>query len=212
MLPRLPSTLPKRTETKDRPDRWAASRNDQLGDTLGRPHDIERLDRLIGRDQHQTFRAASQGGVDDGLRPEHVVAYRFLDINFHQGNVLVGGGMEDHIGPESVENALDARLISDVGDHRMHRQVAVVLFQLEQGLEDAVFAMTEQRQLGRPPARDLAAQLEADRPARPGHQNALPGQASTDGLVVDGGRLAATQSLISTSRKRLTLTLPPNNS
>ena len=64
----------------------------------------------------------------------------------------------------------------------------------------------------RPPARDLAAELPADRAARAGDQHRLPLKVSPTSWSRMRAGSRRSRSVISTSRSRLTLTLPPISS
>ena len=127
------------------------------------------------------------------LRPEDIVRHGFLDIQLHEGHVLVGRGVEDDLRPEVIEDGSYPARIADIGNDRQERQAVAVLRQVHHRLEYAVLTVAKQRQLGRPPASHLPAQFQADRPSGAGDQNAFPGQRLADCLVVDMGRLAAQQ-------------------
>ena len=57
---------------------------------------------------HGQFGQAASGG--------DYIFYRFTGVIFHQGNVLVGRGVEYHLRPVLVHNIADAGVIEDVGD------------------------------------------------------------------------------------------------
>ncbi len=69
--PRLPSTLPKRTEASVTGPP-ACALHDQLGQPLGRAEHRGRVGRLVGRDQHEPAAAVLDGRLDHVLRAAHV--------------------------------------------------------------------------------------------------------------------------------------------
>ena len=82
------------------------------------------------------------------------------------------------------EDSLQTRQIADIGDDGSQREGGVIRFQFQQRLEDAVFAMPQQNQLRRIPARRLTAEFPADGAARARDQNPLPRQRLADAAVV----------------------------
>ena len=84
--------------------------------------------------------------------------------------------------------------------------------QLLVDLEDAVLAMAEDDQLGGLAAQHLAAQLAADRAAAAGDQHAPAPEQLADCVVSVCTGSRRNRSSMSTSRSRLTLTLPPSSS
>ena len=62
-LPVLPSTLPKRTAMSAMRDARLQRLAHLLGEPLGRAHDVDRVDRLVGRDQHEALDAVRGRGA-----------------------------------------------------------------------------------------------------------------------------------------------------
>ena len=77
-----------------------------------------------------------------------------------------------------------------VGEHRDRVEHVPVLDQLAADLEQVVLGVVEQDQLARAHARDLAAELGADRAAGAGHEHDPPGQVAADAVEVHPHRLA----------------------
>ncbi len=99
-LPRLPSTLPKRTETKHltvlaRP----SAAHDQLRDRLRDADHRDRVHRLVRGHVHEASTPASSGAHGDVARAADVVQHRLVGMVLHQRDVLVSRGMEHDIGP-----------------------------------------------------------------------------------------------------------------
>ena len=51
-------------------------------------------------------------------RALHVVSDGIFDVVFHQGDMLVGGGMEDDLGAVAGEDGVETARGADVGDER----------------------------------------------------------------------------------------------
>ena len=86
--------------------------DNQLTDALGSPHDIGGVDRLVRGDHHHALHAVLIAGLRHVERPEHVVLDRLARTEFHQGNMLVRSGVEDHIGPAHFKDMLDTRTVA----------------------------------------------------------------------------------------------------
>ena len=101
--PRLPSTLPKRTEASGC-CRGLARLHDHLGQPLGHAEHRGRVGRLVGGDQDEAVDASSPRAASTRLQgAEHVRLHALAGVPFQQRQVLVGGGVEDHLGPEVGE-------------------------------------------------------------------------------------------------------------
>ena len=64
----------------------------------------------------------SDGGVGDDPRPEDVVGDRLERVRLHQRHVLVGGGVEDDVGPVALEDLLQPLAVAHVREHRHARR------------------------------------------------------------------------------------------
>ena len=158
--PEEPSTLPKRTVAYlvagiaggrglDRP----------LGQRLGGAHHGGRLDRLVGRDEHERAHAGLAGDPGDQPRGERVVAHRLDRVQLHHRHVLVGGGVEDDRRAVLGEHLPHPLLLLAVGEHRDGRAHVAVLLELAHDLEQVVLGVVDQHQPARADPGDLAAQL-----------------------------------------------------
>ena len=118
-LPVEPSTLPKRTMTNC--VRLALQRlADHLGEALGRAHHVRRVDRLVGRYEHElsTLPCCARARATSACR-KHVVRHRLERVLLlHQRHVLVRGGVEDDLRPRRANTSLDAPRVLGVADDR----------------------------------------------------------------------------------------------
>ena len=103
-LPRLPSTLPKRTTTNALPVACEAARTSVSAIRFEAPITLDGLTALSLEISTSAPRIRRARGVDDVLGAEHVVRDRLLEVLFHQRHVLVGGRMEDDLRPDVIEH------------------------------------------------------------------------------------------------------------
>ena len=62
-------------------------------------HHAGGIDGLVGRDHHERLDAVLVGQVGQVAGGQHDVLDRLAGVGFHQRHVLVGGGVEDDVGP-----------------------------------------------------------------------------------------------------------------
>ena len=131
------------------------------------------------------------GDARHHARGERVVADGLDRVGLHQPDVLVGGGVEDDGGRCSANtsrirsSSLQSASTDDGVEH------VAVLDQLALDLEQVVLGVVEQDEPARADARDLAAQLGADRAAGAGDEHDAAGEVLADALDLHPHRLAA---------------------
>ncbi len=76
------------------------SLQDEFGEPFGRSHDVGGVDRLVGRDEHESLDARLDCSFRRVPRTDDVVVYAFDDIVFHNRNVFVGGRVIDSLDRE----------------------------------------------------------------------------------------------------------------
>ena len=92
---------------------------DDLGEALGRAHHAGRIDRLVGRDQHELLDLRRHRGAREHPGAVRVVAHRLPGVGLlHQRHVLVRGGVEHDARALAREDVLDQRRVLDVADDR----------------------------------------------------------------------------------------------
>src|SRR5262245_22916176 len=67
------------------------AKDDEFGDTLGRSHDVGRLDGFVGRDHYEVLDLKCPRDQGYVVCSEDIVGYRLEAVGFHHRNVLVGG-------------------------------------------------------------------------------------------------------------------------
>ena len=93
--------------------------DEALGNLLRHAHDARGMDRLVGGDEDEVPHAELVGHFGHDLGAADVVADRFADVHFHQGHVLVRGGVENDLRMKLREELPHAGLVGDVGNARL---------------------------------------------------------------------------------------------
>ena len=99
--------------------------------------------------------------------------------------------MEDDGRPVLGEHLPHPFLLFAVGEHRNRGAHVAVLLELAHDLEQVVLGMVDEHQAPGVHARDLPAQLAADRPSGAGNHDHLVGEVGADTLELHADRLAA---------------------
>ena len=83
---------------------------------------LEGLDRLVGRDLHEAPRCPTAAAASTTLSvPSTLVVGRLERVLLQDGDVLVGGGVEHHLGPVALERLEHRRAVGDVHQHLLAR-------------------------------------------------------------------------------------------
>ena len=122
-------------------------------------HDRARLDGLVSRDLDEFFAAGFVGGAGDLVSSLDVVQNSFQGVQFHNGNVLVGCGVEDDLGMVLAEDGIEPGFVFDVRDVGADLKFGELGSQLAVDLVKVEFAELKQDQLFRLEERDLTAHL-----------------------------------------------------
>ena len=133
----------------------------------------------------------------DGVQSaEHVVADGLLRAGLHQGDVLMGGGVEHHVGLVCIKQQLQPPGIPDGADLHAEGQLSAILVQ--QLLLDVVGVVLVNIEDDKPLGTvldDLAAQLAADGAAATGDQHGATGQQTLHGGNIQFDGIPAQQIL-----------------
>ena len=167
-LPDEPRTFPKRTPQNlvGRVVAVAPRLDDPLAQRLRLAHHGLRVDGLVRRDEDEALRAELDGDVGDRARDERVVAHRLERVRLHERHVLVRGGVEDDGRAVLLEDLAHLRRVARVGENGSRGVEVALVHELALDLEQARLAVVDEHEPGRAHARDLAAELGADRAAR----------------------------------------------
>ena len=169
----------------------------ELGQALGRTHDVCRIDRLVGRDQHERFNTRLERRLGGVPRTDHVVVNALDHVVLDDRHVLVGGGVVDRLYAEGGQDLAHPVAVMRVAQerHDLDRQLLVRrnLLQLPLDLVERQLRHLEQHQAARAQADDLPAQLRADGAPGPGDQDALTADARAEQFGVGRYRIASQQ-------------------
>ena len=83
--------------------------DDHFGEALGCPHDVGRAHGLVGRNQHETSDPVADSRARDIERADRVGLETLDRIGLDNGHMLVGRGMENHVGPDLADDRVDPR-------------------------------------------------------------------------------------------------------
>ena len=108
---------------------------------------------------------------------QDVGANRFQRLQFHQGDVLVGGRMEHHLGPVFREKTFHQGLVAHIRHAHGEAFGMPRCGQLHLQVVERALGRVDQQQMLRTQGRQLPDQLGPDAPGGTGHQHAPPGEA-----------------------------------
>ena len=112
-----PQHVPEADDAEDRPlPREGA--DDVLGHPLRPAHHARRTNGFVGRDEDEPLGVHAGGGLHHVRGAEDVGVERFLRMVLEDRDVLVGGGVEDHLRPVLAEHLEHPLAIADVGQDR----------------------------------------------------------------------------------------------
>ena len=163
---------------------------------LAGTHDGGGVHRLVGGNEDELFHAVGIRRSDGVQRTEHVVADGLLRTGLHQGDVLMGGGVEHHVGFVGIKQQLQPPGVPDGADLHAEGQLPAVLVQ--QFLLDVVGVVFVNIKNDQPLGMmldDLTAQLTANGTAATGDKNRLAGQQSRHGGNIQFNSVPAQQIL-----------------
>ncbi len=190
-----------RRQDRCRRCRLADSDNHQLGHAFGQAHEAGRVDRFVGRDDHDPLGAKGDCRFADRECSEDVGHESLVGIGFDQRHVLVGRGVEDHLGLLAGEELAHAPRIGHVGDTRGHGHAAADCCQVAFELVQAGLVHVDSHHRCRSHGQDLSGQLRADRAGSAGDQHAFAADCSGARLDVQSHDRAR-QELFNLDRAR----------
>ena len=166
-----------------------------LGDALRVAEDAGGIGRLVGRDVDELLDADVGGGGQQLGGEPHVALDRLAGEALQQGQVLEGGGVEDHVGPPLPQEPLHPVPVAEVEEDQVGRVEQRPSLDRELDGVEGRFVAVHHDEVGRVEAGDLPAQLRADRAAGAGDQDPLAPQVIGDRGDVGVDRLAAEKVL-----------------
>ena len=152
-------------------DRLSETLYIDFGQPFGTAHDVGRIHGLVRRNHHHLLHAVANATVRHVARSDDVDQHRFAGILLHERHVLVGRGMEYHLGPIGTEDEIQPFRNPHVADHGDEFQIGKTILHFEAYLVHRRLGVVEQDQLPDAERRQLAAQLRSDRTGSTRHQH-----------------------------------------
>ena len=115
-----------------------------LCQTFGSSHDVGRVDGFIGRDHDELIYVVLDCHISYVTRTINIRMDGFAGVLFHQGHMLVGGGMEHDMGTETLVDAFDTVDHADVSHDRGKLDIRELFFQLQPDVVHRSFGTVEQ--------------------------------------------------------------------
>ncbi|MPM14947.1 hypothetical protein SDC9_61311 [bioreactor metagenome] len=135
------------------------------------------------------------GALEQPIAAPDIGRDGLLRIELLQRNMLIGGSVEQKLGPVLLHDTVDLRSVLDIAHHR-HHQIApllLVVVQSQAQVMELGLIDIQKDQLGRTIAEKLAADLASDAPPCPGDQYPLVHDHLPDRLLVDADQRPAQQ-------------------
>ena len=165
--------------------------HDHFAQTLAGAHDVGRVDRFVGRNQHKALAAVDHRRVCGFIGAEDVVLDRFARAVLHQRHVLVRRRVIDDLRVIGLEHLEHPAAVTYRTDQYHEVQIAVPVPELLLDVVCAVFVDVEENQLLRLVRGNLPAELAADRSAAAGNQDRLAVNERKDLAEIFADRIAA---------------------
>ena len=165
--------------------------DDPLAHSLGLSHQALRARGLVGRNENEPCGAVLDGDIGHDLRRKGVVPDRFEGVRLEHRHVLVRGCVEDHGGLVALEDLAHLRPVAAVAEHGGDGRKRALIEQLPLEVEERPLGFLDEHKPCRSEARDLTAELRADRPAGAGDEHRLAGEVRGNRRDVDLDRLSS---------------------
>ena len=166
-----------------------------LAQTLAGTHDVGGVHGLVGGDQHEPLDAVGRGGLGHLVGAEDVVLDGLVGAVLHQGDMLVGRGVEDQLRSVGIQHIVHAGGVPDGADEGHQIQVGITPLELHLDVVGVVLVDVEDDELLGVGLGDLAAQLAADAAAAAGDHDHLAGDEIQDLVQIDLDGVPAQQVL-----------------
>src|SRR5271157_3394389 len=156
-----------------------------LGYTLACAHDARRTNGLVGGYHDERSDTGTDRLIDQRPGAEDIILDCLARIGFHQRHMLVGGCVENHVGPVFSESGAKAGRIRDRSDQGNHLGVRGQCVEFSLEVEQTVLAMVEQNEPSGLVSQHLATELRANASCGSGDQNDPASEEVTDRLSIE---------------------------
>ena len=171
------------------------SENESFGNSLGCPVRADRLHHLVGADHDEPFHLGLTTRRNQVVGSEYVVLNRLNRVGLHHWNVLVSGGVEDNVRPQSPDEEVHVVPVLQLTDDRNNRCSFPDAFFLENPefpvhVVDAVLTVPEQIEALGAAREKLAGKLAADAASGAGDEHTLAAEIGEARFEIHANRVA----------------------
>ena len=145
--------------------------HEELCDAFGGAHDAGRVDGLVGGDEDAGVDFGALCGSDDVEGTDDVVFHGLGGVCLHEGDVFMGGGVEDDLRACGLHDVEEPLGVVDIGDDGPHGDVGECAEQLAFEVEERVLGLFDEDDLHGAEAGDLSAEFGADGAAGAGDED-----------------------------------------
>ena len=159
--------------------------DDHLADALAGAHDVRGVDGFVGGDEDEALGFVFVGDVGEVIGAEDVVFDGFERGVFHEGDVLVRGGVKNDGGVVGFEEGFHAGFVADGADDGFDVRVGVVAGEFHLDVVEVVFVDVEDDEGFGVVGDDLAAKFGADGATAASDEDDLAVDEVLDAAVVE---------------------------
>src|ERR687885_2483436 len=117
--------------------------HDHLRQALRRPHDVRRVDSLVGRDIDELLCSGLSGGPRHVQGTHNVVVYGLGGVQLHEWYMFVGGSVKDQLGLKAGEKDTHLLHVRHVSNDELGTRRAVAGKLFVQVVQSALVAVEE---------------------------------------------------------------------
>ena len=147
--------------------------NVDLGEALGATHYAGGVDGLVGRDHYHCLHAVFKAFVGHVACAEDVDHYGLAGVLFHQGDVLVGGGVEYDLRTERPKGIVKPLRLAHVTYDGGEVHLGEALFQFQADVVHGGLGVVKEDEVSDAQGSELSTQLAADGTGGAGYHHGL---------------------------------------
>ncbi len=121
--------------------------DDHLAEALGSPHDVGRVDSLVGTDEDEAAGPVDHGRVGGLVGAQGVVLDRFAGRILHERHVLVGGRVVDDVRMVVFKDFIHLPAVADGADQSHQIELRIFLTELELDVVCVIFVNVKDDEL-----------------------------------------------------------------
>ena len=156
-----------------------------FGEALGRAHDRDRVDRLVGGNLHHRHDPRRPTGVGDVARADGVDRRRFIGVGLDQRHMFERRRVEHEVRSLGGEQGFEFVSFSHVAENGRAPEAGMAPGNFEIDGVERELGMIEQRQMGRREIGDLTGEFGPDGAAGAGDHDPPAGDQGLHGVAVE---------------------------